>query len=305
MSNLKALHILGPTLILTIAAPIGIYFGVVKKDREAVASIDAEIEQYQQKAVQIEIKKVELQEAKFATAHVAKELSSVKSAKLPIGSTNPWWNALRGGNTLVPGPATLPLGERGELVSVPDAAMLDMWFLLREDLGLMIKDFFESSGCEVSSFTLPDPKMEPYSELDLVMTIPLSDLTVRGSYENVLRFLRRLGEAPLLMTVEGPVSLTPVPNTNGREVTARLSINVRLFPNVSPDRMSELAPMLAASGAAAALAGGGGGRGGGPGMLGPGMMGPGMGAGGGMGGGPMATGVAASPSAGGTGGGEH
>lgn len=289
MSKLKAWHILVPTLILTIAAPVGIFFGVVKKDKEAVEAVDAEIATHQEKARQIEIKKVDLQEAKFATAHIAKELTSVKSAKLPMGSTNPWWNALRGGNTLVPGPATIPLGERGELVSVPDAAMLDMWFLLREDLGLMLKDFFESTGCEVSSFTLPDPRMEPYSETDLAMTIPLSNLTVRGSYENVLRFLRRLGEAPLLMTVQGPVTLTAVPATEGREVTANLTIIVQLFPNVSPDRMSDLAGMLAAAGSAAAATGGGG-------------MGPmAMGGPSAMGGGPTMMG--ASAPAGGSGGG--
>jgi len=89
-------------------------------------------------------------------------------------------------------------------------------------------------------------------------------MTVQGRYEDVLKFLRRAGNAPRLLRIDGPVTISAVPGTGGQEVTATMNMTVYLLPNLPPDQLSDLASLLGQLGSAS---GGGGG-----GMMGPGMM---------------------------------
>ncbi len=263
MSKLKAWHILVPTVILVIAAPAGIGFGKVKKTMEEVKAADEQIKQAYEAAAELHVKEAELQKAQFETAVVTKELSQVKDAKLPVWSGNGWWRDIRQGMALRPGPASIRVGEQGVPVSLPDgmATMFDVWFLLREDLALQLRDYFDSAGVDVQyDLILPTPEVKLYTAADLVMQIPINNVRVRGPYEDVLRFFRRLGYAPLLISVQGPVSFAPVDGTNGAEITATTNMVVTIVPNLPPDQMADLLPMFAGGGggAAAAPAAGGG-----------------------------------------------
>jgi hypothetical protein len=302
MSKLKAWHILVPTLIIAIAAPVATGFASVKKQKEEVARLKGEIETAQDKAAQLEVRKAELQQAQYETAVVAKELSQIKNAKLPVWSGNSWWRQIRQGGALTPGPASIRVGESGSVVNLPDGvpAMFDVWFLLREDLGVALRDYFDATGVQVDyDLNLPTPRVAPYSTTDLLIQVPITNVRVRGPYKDVLRFFRRLGDAPLLIAVTGPVSIRPVDGTAGAEITATTDLNVMIFPNLPPDKMADLLALLASAGGASAAAPAGGGMG----PMGPGM-GPGMGAGMGPGpgmpgrpGGPGGSGGSGGPSA--------
>lgn len=307
MSKLKAWHILVPTLIIAIAAPVATGFASVKKKKEEVTRISGEIATAQDKAAQLEVKKAELQQAQYETAVVAKELSQIKNAKLPVWSGNAWWRELRQGMALTPGPASIRVGEAGTVVNLPDGvpAMFDVWFMLREDLGVALRDYFDATGVQVDyDLSLPAPRVAPYTTTDLLIPVPITNVRVRGPYKDVLRFFRRLGDAPLLIAVTGPVTFRPVEGSLGAEVTATTSLNVWIFPNLPPDQMVQLLTLLAGAGGASQPAAGGGmggmgvmgpPGGGGMGGSGPGMMGPPGGMGGPPGAGTGGPGMAGPP----------
>lgn len=283
MSKLKAWHILVPTVVLMLAGPVTVWFTSVSKQKAEVAATDEKITAARETAAERDKAEAELQQAQLETAVVAKELGTIKNAKLPIWSGNPWWRSLRQGMAFMPGAASIRVGESGTLVNLPDGmpAMFDMWFLLREDLGVQLRDYFDAAGCQVTyDLNLPTPQVSPYSTpSSLVLQVPLTGVRVQGKYDEVLRFFRRLGYAPLLIQVLGDVTFAPVAGSEGDEIVATANLVVWIFPNLPPDKMSDLLPIVAS-----ALSGGG------AAAAGAGAMGPMGGMGGGSAAGPMAMG---------------
>jgi len=316
MSKLRAWHILVPTVLLVVAWPVAGTFALYKPSKQQVDDLARQIDEANKKAAMIHVREAELDQAKAISAQVQSELLQMKSLKMPVAAGNPWWRELRGGMAFTPGSARIRMGERDQVVDLPDGypLMFDMLFELREDLGPVLRNYFNSTGVAVCDFSLPAPELRAYDALELIQPIRLiptgtpvttgvpglvgsaqsggGRMTVQGKYQDVLRFLRRIGDAPRLIRVDGPIVITAVPGMGGAggdEVVATMDMSVYLLPNLSPDMMSQLGPALAAAGGGGA---GGGGMGGG--MMG-GMMG-GMGMGAGMGGG-MGGGAGAPPSA--------
>lgn len=327
MSKLKAWHVLVPTVILMVAAPVLGYFLKVKPSVEQVTSMQEEIRQEYEVAARAQIAQAELDRAIAEAANVENELNALKTQRIPLGSGNPWWRSVRAGTAFTPGGGTFRMGPQDQVVELADGmpAMFDVFFELREDLGPALRQYFDSTGVAVSNFSLPAPEFNTIVRaVDLLMPVPLTPtglttagvpgirgqaqggagaMTVQGRYEDVLRFLRRAGNAPRLLRIDGPITMSAVPGTGGKEVSATMRMTVYLLPNLPPDQLSELASLAGQLGAAAA--GGGGAMGG---MMGPGMpgmmMGPMMG-GGASGGGasvpPAAAGGGATSAGGGTG----
>lgn len=238
-----------------------------QREQAAKAEIWTE-EQLQQKIKEAEQGR---EEARQQAEAAGEEFEWFLNNKMPYVARNEWWRAMRLGHglTVQPfstryGPTNTPIVfERGR------GLMLDMWFELREDLGPLIYQFFEDSGCQVGPFSLPAPQMSPYGAGPI--TIPIS-FTVVGEYERVLNLMRRLGDFPRLISVGG-FSLTPVAGTSGRVVQTNLPATIHILPRVEASQLTG-GGALPAAGAAGM-----------PGMGMPGMGMPGMGAPG-MGGAP-------------------
>lgn len=337
MSRLRAWHIMVPALILVVGAPAVIYFWKIRPMSEQIQTLRTEIEQSQQTAAQIAVREAERDAEQMRLAALVEDLASTLSAKMPLGASNPWWRSERYGNAFTAGPARIRVSETGQTVQLPDgyAYDLDVHFELSEDLPRVLKNFFESCGVAVTTFTLtesgggvavsgalPPPivvSLTPGGGAPLqyrVATtddgtvnvefaggltgrvadgqgwqpVPATGMAVAGPYEDVLRFFRRVGSAPRLLAVEGPVTISPLLDTNGEYVVASITrLNVYLLPRATSETAADLYQSLIALGAA------GGGAGGGP-AGGPAMGGmPGMG--------PMGGGLGAMAAMGGAGGG--
>jgi hypothetical protein len=276
-----------------IAAPVLGYFLKVKPAVESVDEMQTQIEAEYQEAARLNVAQAELDQAMAQAAVVENELNALKAQKIPLGAGNPWWRSVRQGTAFTPGGGTFRMGPRDQVVELADGmpAMFDLFFELREDLGPALRQYFDASGVAVSNFSLPAPEFNQSPSLMVPVAITPTSLTtsgvpglrgeaqaasgsmtVQGKYEDVLKFLRRAGDAPRLLHIEGPISITAVPGTGGEEVYATMNMTVYLIPNLPPDQLAQLASLLGELDTSGAGAMGGMG---GMGMMGP-MMGPGM-----------------------------
>jgi Tfp pilus assembly protein PilO len=138
--------------------------------------------------------------------------------------------------------------------AMPIEAMLTIAYELRHDLGPVLTQWIESTGCEiVSGASLPAPpgSPPPPPPTGFVTIADNLSITVRGTLEQLETLYKSLNQCPRILTVKG-LSM----KAEGTAMSATVPLTVYLLAEVPPG---------AAAAAAAAP--------GAPGMMGPGMPG--------------------------------
>lgn len=220
---------------------------------KTLADKQKELDSLKQKAAQLEAKQRELEQVKEQWQKAQEDLQQLqKTRSIPVS------------------------------FALPVEAMIALTYELRHDLGPVLTQWIESSGCEItSSVALPGPPGSPpapppsgFYPIATNLTI-----TVRGSLEQIEKLYNSLSECPRVLTIGG-LSLQP----EGDTMVAQVPLNVYLLVETPPSAAAAPAAAggMGAPGAAGGMMGGFGGMGmGGMGGMGPGgapgapgMMGP-------------------------------
>ncbi len=255
MSKLRRWHI----LVVGIAVPVIIlvlgFFLKIRPLREEAARLRSQAEEARAYAEREEEFKQGVEDAKRQREIASRDWRWFRRNKMPYVARNPWWRSIREGHAWQPHDFWTPLGSSGGhvLFRGEHALAYDFYYELSEDLGPLLKEFIEASGCDVSDFSwgMPSEIASNLTSANIRSYALNVTLTITGEYEKVLNLIRHLHKFPRLIGITS-LSISAVPGSAGRIVQATMPVTIYLLADVSPTELLGGGAAPTEAGAAAA-----------------------------------------------------
>lgn len=259
-SKLKVLHIVIIFVVVYAICAGGLFFALIKPRNEELAKQVGVRDQKQEKAARLPSAQLAEQEAIRIKEETDRKYKAFKATKMP---------------------------ENIEKMNPVDRAVYveAMWHEHSRALGPLLVDHMQNQPVRfVSQIQVPSIGVDPNALPEDLIQIPITGITVTGSYKDILKYLRSWNDFGRVVTIDSLAlqGFSPF-------ISATIDLTVFIFPEpIPPDQTArQIEPF-------GSVQGGGRGPGGGPPDLGEFGPGSGAGAGGGMyGGGGAAGGGAA------------
>lgn len=203
-SKLKAAHVVAIGLALCLVFSAAIFFLLIKPAQATGAGLESSLSGFQSKASQEQAAKRQLITAKQQQAQTLAQYAAFKDRYFRVAPERQFIS-----------------------MSDPNKAMILLWKEQANTLGPLLRRSIQKAGVKLTSaITIPAPPTDPNQVPADIITIPVTGVTVVGSFPKINAFLRGFAKFSRLVEVNNVTLSGESPN-----MQAQMDMTVIILPD--------------------------------------------------------------------------